>query len=404
MPNNDMAFHLRRQEKAISDKESQIGSQKRLLSPRDDPMAASHAVRYESYLARLHRFEDNTQYAKDHYNEVDAYLRQANDVLQRVREISIAGANGTFAPEDREYMASEVNELLKEMVTIANAVGSDGKYIFSGDKAFSKPFTLPGDGTDANIVNVSYNGAGQGRQVEITEGAYANLDIPGGDAFWAGKMEVIANLDATSYTALSNQSFSIDGKEIAVATGDTVYSIIDKINSAGAPVSAHLDPATNGLVLLGSSPHMIRAEDTQNSTVLQDLGIITHNATVGAPNWSNTAQVSGRSVFDELIGVRDALTRSDQRYLGSQGIGGMDLALANLQDRMAENGSRQERVETAWARINSEIPIASAALTRESGLDMITAATDLAMLKNAHQAALQVTAQVLPRSLLDYLR
>ncbi|MDR2486316.1 MAG: flagellar hook-associated protein FlgL, partial [Treponema sp.] len=135
MPHNDIQFYLRRQEEGLSNIQSKMAEQTRIRELRDDPLAASHAVRYESYLARLERFEKNTLYAKDHFNHTDTYLRQANEVLQRAREISIQGANGLYAPEDMKYMAVEVNELLKELVSLSNALGPDGRQIFGGDKA-----------------------------------------------------------------------------------------------------------------------------------------------------------------------------------------------------------------------------------------------------------------------------
>ncbi|MDR2102899.1 MAG: flagellar hook protein, partial [Treponema sp.] len=101
---------------------------------------------------------------------------------------------------------------------------------------------------------------------------------------------------------------------------------------------------------------------------------------------------------------RDALFRGDQDFIGSQGIGGMDFALSNIQSRIAELGSREERVETTWQRLNEEIPNVTAALGRESGLDFTTAATDLGMMEFAHRAALQTAAKVIPPTLLDFLR
>ena len=86
MPNDDIQFRLRRHEQALSSIQAKMASQQKIQDLRDDPLAASHAVRYESYLARLQRFEQNTQYAQDHYKIVDGYLRQAQDIYQRIRE------------------------------------------------------------------------------------------------------------------------------------------------------------------------------------------------------------------------------------------------------------------------------------------------------------------------------
>ncbi|GHV16017.1 flagellar hook-associated protein FlgL [Spirochaetia bacterium] len=408
MPNADMQYYLRRQEEGLSNIQSKMASQKRILELRDDPLAASHAVRYESYLARLERFESNTLYARDHYNEVDTYLRQTNDIMQRVRELAVQGANGTYAPEDLKYMGVEINELLREMVSLANAVGSDGKQLFAGDKAFTEPFrTVEGNvagGGESMVVRVEYRGAGSARRTEITDQTYTNLDIGGGEAFWAEKMQIFSGTDGTDYRAAAAGAFYVDGEEIPVAPGDTLHAIVAKINESAAPVKAYVDPETRGLVLEGTNAHLIRVEDRQGSTTLQDLGIIAANSDPGAPNWNPGARVSGGSAFDMVIRLRDALFRGDQEFIGSQGIGGMDLALSNIQSRMALNGSRQERAEMTWERLNQEIPNVTAALSRESSLDFATAATDLGMMDFAHKAALQVTAKILPQTLLDFLR
>ena len=189
MPNADMQYYLRRQEDAIHNQQSQIAGGSRLNQLRDDPLAASHAVRHKSYLARLERFEANTLYARDHFNQIDIYLQRSLDVLQRIRELAVTGAHGIYSREDTRHMAIEVNELLKEIVSISNVVGPDGNQLFAGDKAFTEPFrivegTIDGWG-DLLVVGVEYRGAGPDRRAEISEGTYTNLDIGGGEAFWA---------------------------------------------------------------------------------------------------------------------------------------------------------------------------------------------------------------------------
>jgi flagellar hook-associated protein 3 FlgL len=188
-----------------------------------------------------------------------------------------------------------------------------------------------------------------------------------------------------------------------------VQALAAKINESAAPVKASLDPETNSLMLEGTDPHLIRLEDgvardgTQSS-VLVDLGLIVHNAQEGAPNWAPGARVTGGSTFDMVIRLRDALYRGDTMYIGGQGIGGMDMAMDNLQARIAALGSRAERVQSAWHRINEEIPNVTETLSREVGLDMASAAVDLGMMDFAHKAALQTAAKILPQTLLDFLR
>jgi flagellar hook-associated protein 3 FlgL len=416
MPNTDLQFYLRRQEEGLSNLQSKIASESRIRELRDDPLAASHAVRYESYLTRLERFERNTQYARDHYNVSYSYLNEVNGVLQRVRELAVTGAHGIYTPEDLKIMAGEINELLKEMVDLSNTVGPDTKQVFAGDKAFTEPFRIVEGrvegGGENMVLRVEYRGAGASRKTEVSDQAYIALDIGGGEAFWAEKMQVFSSVDATDYRVKENGAFYLDGVEIAVAPGDTLPALVARINDSPAPVKAYIDPESRGLVLEGTNAHLIRAEDKagpdgsidSGAHVLRDLGIIRGNMDSNAPNWDPSARVSGGSVFDMVIRLRDAMLRGDQDFIGSQGIGGMDLAVNNIVARLAETGNRQERAEAVWERLNQEIPFVTASLGRESGLDFATAATDLKMLDFAQKASLQTAARILPTTLLDFLR
>jgi flagellar hook-associated protein 3 FlgL len=414
MPHIDMQYQLRRQEEQLAKLKSQMTSGNRIQELRDDPLAAGHTVRYQSYLARLERFEKNTLYAKDHYNVVHGYLNEALDIMQRVRELSVEGANGTYTPEDQKLMGMEINELIKELASLSNTTGPDGKQVFAGDKAFTEPFrivegAIPGGGENM-VVRVEYRGAGASRRTEISDNTYVDLDLGGGEAFWAEKMQVFSNVNASNYRVSAPGAFFIDGNEIRVAAGDTLPAIVAKINDSPAPVKAYIDPETRGLVLEGTNPHLIRAEDAvspngEGPTVLKDLGIIRGNMVNNAPNWDTTRSlVSGGSMFDMLIRLRDALYRGDQDFIGSQGIAGMDLAISNLTTRIADIGSRQERATFVWERLNREIPNVTANIVRESSVDMAEAATTLKFLEFAQKASVQTAARLLPVSLLDFLR
>jgi flagellar hook-associated protein 3 FlgL len=408
MPNNDVQYYLRRQEQGLNDMQSKIAGQTRLNELRDDPLAAAHAVRYDSYLVRLERFEKNALRVQDHYRIADEYMQQAVSVLQRIRELSVQGAHGTYAPEDLKYMAQEVNELMKELVTVSNAKDNNGNQLFAGDKAFTEPFrvvegTVPNGGENM-IVRVEYRGAGANRRTEVTEGSYAPLDMGGGEVFWAENMQIFSNFDASNYRAAEPGAFYVDGEEILLGAGDSLPAIVAKINESAAAVKAYMDPVTRGIAMESTNPHLIRLEDRHDSSILQDLGIIIHSVDPGSPNWHPSARVSGGSAFDMVIRLRDAMYRGDSDFIGSQGIGGIDLALANMESRLAEMGSREERVEATWQRLNKEIPDVAAALAREESLDFSTAATDLGMLDFAHKAALQTAAKILPTTLLDFLR
>jgi flagellar hook-associated protein 3 FlgL len=409
MAHSDMQFYLRRQEENLNNIQTSIETQNRIHRLRDDPLAASHAVRYESYLARLNRFEENTFKAREHFNNTHDYLNESTNIIQRVRELAVTGANGVQQRDELKMMAIEINELLKELVSISNATGPDTRQVFSGDKVYTEPFRVVEgtveDGEETMVTRVEYRGAGASRKIEIGDNMFLEMDFGGNEAFWAEKMQIFSTTDATDYRVQERGAFFLDGVEIGVDIGDTLPSIVAKINDSAAPVKAHIDPDTRGLVLEGTSAHLISAEDKAGgATVLRDLGIISGNMDNGAPNWNSSARVYGGSVFDMVIRLRDAMFRGDQDFIGSQGIAGIDLALNNVVYRLSEISSRHERAETAWHRINAQIPNVTSMLGRETGLNMADAVTDLKMAQFAHQASLQTAAKILPMTLLDFLR
>ncbi|MDR0320317.1 MAG: flagellar hook-associated protein 3 [Treponema sp.] len=410
MPVTDMQFHLRRHEDNMSNIQKKIGTGSRIQRLRDDPIGAAHAARYDSFITRLNRFETNTQVAMKHFDNTHDYL--ANEIMpitHRIRELAVNAANGTNTPDDLRIMALEVNELLKEMVSVSNALGPDTRQVFAGDKVFTQPFrivegTVQGGG-ETMITAVEYRGAGPSRKVEIGDNMFLDLDLGGGEAFWAERMQIYSTTDATDYRVQEPGAFFIDGVEINVSVGDTLPAIVAKINDSPAPVKAYIDPTSRGLVLEGTNAHLIRAEDrVGGATVLRDLGIIAGNMENNAPNWSADARVYGGSIFDMVIRLRDGMLRGDHEFIGSQGIAGMELVVNNVAYRMADVSSRKERAEFAWMRITQQIPNVTDMLGRETGIDLAQTITEMKMSQVAQQAALQAAAKILPMSLLDFLR
>lgn len=406
MMNNDMQYWLRRKEEDMAAMSSRINKQERLNSLRDDPLAAAHAVRYQSVVSRLERYEKNIFYTLDRARIAEGYMNQSMNIMQRIRELAVAGANGINTQEDTKAMAVEVNELLSELVNLANARGPDGDFLFAGEKARTEPFrTISGyisGGSESLITEVEYLGGVGSPSAEISEAAYLPMNLKGDAVFWAERQRVAGELDASSYRVLEAGSIFIDGEEIALKAGDTVQAIIARINESGAPVKASLDPARNSLVLEGTTAHRLRIEDGQGGRVLAELGILSGS---GIPSdYASTARVSGGSLFDSVISLRNSLIKGDHIDIGGRDLGLIDAAMNNLGARLAEAGAMMERLETTAMRLNKEIPDTTALLAREMDLDYTQAITDLKMMEYTQTASLQMAGRVLPKTLLDFLR
>jgi len=406
---NDLSFSLRNQEVRGNQAQNQMASQQRIQNLRDDPVAAAHATRYSSWAARLERYDQNALEIQSNLRIQESHMSQAQDILQRVNELTIQGANGTYSKEDLQKMGVEINEYLNELVSVANAKGPDGQSLFAGTKVDSNAFrTLQGhvQGADGQMItNVQYMGSIGRNQGEITEGTAVPTQFPGNQVFWADQQKVYSAVDAQNYTVNNDTSFLVDGKKVDLRAGDTVHTMVAKINSASVAVRASLDPVTNGLVLETTQPHQLHLEDGAGGTVLQDLGVVSSRPGVMPPdNIHQDARVFGGSMFDAVIRLRDNLFAGNKEFIGGQGLAGVQASLQNLQTGIAELGARDNRLEFVSNRLEEEHPKVIEKLSNAIDLDLTQGITQLKMLDQTHQAALRAAAKILPPTLMDYLR
>ena len=406
-PNDDMQYHLRKQESRLNALQNGISSQTRINELRDDPLAAAHSVKYQSHIVRLKRYLDNNEKVQGKIQVTSQYLQSANELIHRIREIAVQGANGTYSNDQRKMMAVEVNELLNEFVEVANARYGDGTTMFSGDANLDRPYVeLSGNvaGADGQVItSVLYTGGRATNRAEIAEGSFVETGVSGGEVFWAENQDIITDVNASEFVVRGDTSIYLDGREIELKAGDNVYALIAKINESGVGAKASLDPINNSLVIRSTYPHQLRIEDADGSTVLEELGVV---AGIGPPpyNLASEAGVSGGSVFDMIIYLRDRLFAGEVLQIGGAGLKGIDKAQQNMLTALADLGSRSERLDIVESRLSAELPEMITRNSQETDLDLTQAIIDLKALEYSHRAALQTAGRILPQTLLDFLR
>lgn len=411
MPADDMQYHLRLREWKLNQLNNKMASQTRIQNLRDDPLAAARSVRYQSMIMRMRQYADNVETVRGRNAQVEGYLNEAIDVMQRVRDLAVQGANGVYKPEEIAYMGEEVDQLLHEVVLLANARAGDGTTLFSGFRTHKEPFrvNMGRMETVERIISVDYTGNIGRNLAEISEGAMAQTNMPGNYVFWAENENIYSSVDATTYQVQEDTVIEIDGVAIELKEGDNIYAIISKINSSAAPVKAALDPVQNSLYLKTTVPHQLWLKDGEveagrTGNVLQDLGIITRGQNTPPANKAGSALSFGASIFDILINLRDRLLEGDIEQIGGAGIQSIDNALNNLITHRSELGAKDRRLELTYSRIDYETPVLIELNSNEIDLDLSEAITELKMLEYTHKAALQTTARIMQPSLLNYLR
>lgn len=407
MNNNNTQSSLRLQESRLNRANNQIGSQHRIQSLRDDPIAAGHLVRYQSYLGRVKQFEKNALTLSDQFQVREGYMTDSLDIMQRVRELAVTGANGIYNKEDLSNMATEVDELLKALIQNANAVSADGNSIFAGTNTKATAFDIEMGNVEGSgvplIQNVRYNGNIDVNLVEVDEGKYLQNDNAGIKTFWAENQQIFGGRDASAWQASSDTVISVDGVDIQIKQGDNLYALVAKINDSGAAVKASVDPVRNSLNLATTDARQLWLQDKEGSA-LQELGIIKDSSQLPPYNLGEGTRVSGGSMFDTVIAFRNALLAGDQESIGGRVLGALDKGIDSLVTRIAKSGSEYERAQLNATRSSKLALDVTQMVSREGDLDFTKAITDLKMLDYTNQSTLSQAGKMYSSTLLNYMR
>lgn len=407
MNNNNTQSNLRLQEMRLNKANNQMGSQRKIQQLRDDPLAAGHLVRYQSYLNRVNTFEKNALTLSDEFSVREGYMTDSLEIMQRIRELAVTGANGVYTPDDMKNMATEVDELLKALVQNANAVSADGKSIFAGTNTTATAFDVEMGNVEGSgiplIQNVRYNGNIDVNSVEIDENKYLINDNAGNKTFWAENQQLFGARDASQWQASSDSVISVDGVKINVTQGDNIYALVAKINNSNAAVKASVDPIRKSLNLATTDARQLWIQDVEG-TALNELGIVKDSSQKPPYNLGNGVRVSGGSLFDSVIAFRNALLKGDNEAIGSRVLGSLDQGINSLVTRLAKSGAEYERAQLNAKRSSKVALDVTQMVSREGDLDFTKAITDMKMLDYTNQATLSQAGKMYSSTLLNYMK
>ncbi|RYM05902.1 flagellar hook-associated protein FlgL [Sporolactobacillus sp. THM7-7] len=130
----------------IADYQDQLASGKKITRPSQDPVVAAMGISYRTDVSHVEQYLDNVTTAYKWLDSSDDALTQLNDVLSRIRDLTVQASNGTYDAAQREAMSTEIGQLTEQIITIGNTqVG--GQYIFSGADNRNPLLTKDGNGT-----------------------------------------------------------------------------------------------------------------------------------------------------------------------------------------------------------------------------------------------------------------
>ncbi|MDX9800898.1 MAG: flagellin [Spirochaetia bacterium] len=102
----------------------------------DDASGLAVSEKLRSQIRGLNQAERNIQNGVSFIQTSEGYLQETQDILHRVRELSVQAANGIYTAEDRMQIQVEVSQLVDEVNRIASHAQFNGLNILTG--AFSR--------------------------------------------------------------------------------------------------------------------------------------------------------------------------------------------------------------------------------------------------------------------------
>src|SRR3954451_9551986 len=86
--------------------QQQLSSQRRILTPADDPIASATALGITQSMSINDQFATNRQNATNALQQQESVLQSVTSLLQDVKTLTVNAGNGTMEDSQRQYLAA----------------------------------------------------------------------------------------------------------------------------------------------------------------------------------------------------------------------------------------------------------------------------------------------------------
>lgn len=358
---NAMAVNNR----SLSDAMQQLSTGKRINSAKDDAAGFAISQRMTSQIRGLDQGVRNANDAISLIQTAEGALVEVNNMLQRMRELSVQSATDSNMAGDKSALNAEFTQLRNEINRVATNTQWNGTNIL--DKGFAG-----GTGTfkfqvgananqtiDLTIGNYTTNSATQGTTAAVT------TTTPASGPGAAGAAQV-STLTIAGTPAL--------GDIITATVGDKSFS--HKVTSGAGAVQTVTEIAAAINTGLGT---------ISGVTSAAAAGVLTFTGTAATPF----------SISSSQAGLLSSIRQSDisTQANSNSAIAALDTAIAAVNTGRAEMGATMNRLQYASDNAANISTNTSASRSRIEDTDYAAATTELARTQIIQQAATAMLAQ-----------
>jgi flagellin len=122
---------------AVAKDAEKLSSGLRINRAGDDASGLAVSEKLRSQIRGLNRASANAADGISFIQTTEGYLQETQDIIQRLRELSVQAANGIWTAEDRVQIQTEVSALIDEVNRIASHAQFNGMNLLTG--RFAQP-------------------------------------------------------------------------------------------------------------------------------------------------------------------------------------------------------------------------------------------------------------------------
>lgn len=109
-----------------------LSSGMRINRAGDDASGLAVSEKMRSQVRGMNQANTNAQNGISFIQTTEGYLQETQDILQRIRELSVQSSNGIYTAEDRMQIQVEVSQLVAEVDRIASQAQFNGMNMLTG--------------------------------------------------------------------------------------------------------------------------------------------------------------------------------------------------------------------------------------------------------------------------------
>jgi flagellin len=215
---------LSRTNKLLDSSLGKLSSGYRINKAADDSAGMAISEKMRTQIAGLDQASRNASDGISVIQTAEGALIEVEAMLQRMRELSVQAANGTYTTKDRESIQTEINQLKDEIQRISETTEFNKMTLLDG-KVDRKSYS---DTSEVALVSLSDAVSVGDYKIKIEQDARQAVVVGkkadfGDPAVSSAERKIQASETGT---------ITINGQEVKVEEGDTIDEVFEKIRNA----------------------------------------------------------------------------------------------------------------------------------------------------------------------------